>query len=518
MKATLTPDSSKSKPLLRKIVYISKKVLYQVWSALAPTGVWIPLTFLLLMLWRAPHLVPEDFDYDEGINLMKALLYHHGYGLYEDIWSDQPPLLTALLSWWFVLWGHSVAAARVLIILFSCLLLWGFYLAVRTSVSAPAASVAVALLIISEYYLRLSGAVMVGLPALAMATTAVALLVTGRAGVWRVLGSAAVMALALQIKLVVALLIPAVVVHLLSIGAQTEIRRSKKNYLLQAAIWLAALFGLFWTIGYYFNALRPDMLLNTHFGSETWQQLSFIRASSSFLPNFYKQHLPYMIAALLGVPWALYGQNQRLILPLVWFGSTWIALTLHRPLWYHHVTLLSVPLAWLSAFGIEYWMRSFLHPRRACVQRRIWLPRVLFGGAAAAFVIFVILYPKPLAKRLDEQMRLNRPQFDHLVLQHLATGVASESGWVFTDRPFYGFVVNAPVPPPIAVMSRKRLQANKLPDEVLINTIDTYLPVHVVLERFLSSYSQLLLDGVDGRYELIVETERARYYRLRAAP
>ncbi len=59
------------------------------------------------MAWRAPYADPRDWDYDEGINLMKVLLVDRGYALYTDIWSDQPPLLTAMLSWWFKPFGSQ---------------------------------------------------------------------------------------------------------------------------------------------------------------------------------------------------------------------------------------------------------------------------------------------------------------------------------------------------------------------------------------------------------------------------
>ena len=48
-------------------------VLRTVWDWLWRTGILIPIVYFVLLWWRAPHLDPRDWDYDEGINLMKAL-------------------------------------------------------------------------------------------------------------------------------------------------------------------------------------------------------------------------------------------------------------------------------------------------------------------------------------------------------------------------------------------------------------------------------------------------------------
>ena len=107
--------------------------LQRAWAAIWSTGILVPFAYLLLLFWRAPHLDPHDWDYDEGINLMKALLVERGYHLFSEIWSDQPPLLTVTLAGLFRATGSSVAAARVLVMVLSALLLWAFYLCVRTS-------------------------------------------------------------------------------------------------------------------------------------------------------------------------------------------------------------------------------------------------------------------------------------------------------------------------------------------------------------------------------------------------
>jgi hypothetical protein len=52
----------------------------------------LPLVFLILMVLYFPFRERFEFDPDEGVEAMKALLLARGYSMYSDIWSDHPPL------------------------------------------------------------------------------------------------------------------------------------------------------------------------------------------------------------------------------------------------------------------------------------------------------------------------------------------------------------------------------------------------------------------------------------------
>lgn len=496
------------------LIHFTQQSGRRLWRFLSRTGIFVPLAFLALMLWRSDFLSPSDFDYDEGINLMKAMLYAQGYALYGEIWNDQPPLLTVSLSWWFPMFGQSVVAGRILIVLLSATLLWSLYTAVRVTTGTLAATVAVILLVVSDYYLRLSSSVMVGLPALAVTTLSVALLMSGRPHLWRTVVSAAVLAIALHVKLMVAVVIPALLVHLLIFDepADQEYIFPQTRWI-RIILWTGVAAGVFALIGIYFRSLRPDMLLVPHFGQQTWQEISFIRSSSTFLPNFYRQHLPYLIVALLGVIGAVHQRDKRILLPLVWFVTTWLALSIHRPLWYHHVTLLTVPLVWLCAFGIDYWAKSFAQSLTASRQPLFVRSGIQLTLALAIIYTFV-QFPMPINHRLQEQMIQNRPQFNSVIVEELVVDSATDPGWIFTDRPFYAFLAGIPMPPSTAVISRKRLQAGELSEEDLLEAISTYQPKYVLLERFIPNYGPRFLEQINGRYDLIHDTEAVLYYEL----
>jgi hypothetical protein len=65
----------------------------------------LPSLFLVGMLLWFPFRYVFEFNTDEGVNLIKAMMTLKGFKLYSDVWSDQPPVLTSILglcSGWLV--------------------------------------------------------------------------------------------------------------------------------------------------------------------------------------------------------------------------------------------------------------------------------------------------------------------------------------------------------------------------------------------------------------------------------
>ena len=87
----------------------------------------LPFCFCLIVLLLGLTCNAFQYDTDEGLNLMKSLLQLRGRHLYSEIWSDQPPVFTYVLSGWFKLTGQNVNAARILVLLFSFGLLFSFF-------------------------------------------------------------------------------------------------------------------------------------------------------------------------------------------------------------------------------------------------------------------------------------------------------------------------------------------------------------------------------------------------------
>ncbi|MEM7530798.1 MAG: hypothetical protein AAF639_01365 [Chloroflexota bacterium] len=501
------------------------------WQFLLKTGVFIPVAFIAFMLWRDPFSFPADYDYDEGINLMKTMLYDQGFRLYIDVWNDQPPLLTVMLSQWFDWVGQSVESARFLITLFSALLLWSFYLAMHQSVTAFAATIGVVLLVLSEFYLRLSAAVMVGLPSIALAMLSITLLMIScrqegheyktpkKIRISQIILSAIVMALALQTKLFVLILLPFVGFYfLLSKLNQTPPLTRQRTRFVQAIIWGTVLLSAFFIIGLYFRSLNPSMLIQTHFGAETRGQIAFAEESREFLVNFATQQRFYLFLAAVGVFWGLLQRRRGVLLPLFWFVISVVGMAFHRPLWYHHIVLLTIPLSWMAAFSVEAWAYLFNNLANAATtytasMRMAYARLALLVASTLVFFVALLFYPSALPKRIEEQSKTYRPLYVWEMVHQLRDDGLAEPGFVFTDRPFYAFQAGQPVTPPIASISRKRIETGIITDETMYDALIDYEPQYIILERFVGYYGDAVMAEINAHFELILEIGPARYYR-----
>ena len=521
----------------------------RVWAAIWRTGILVPIGYLLLLFLRAPHLDPHDWDYDEGINLMKALLVGRGYHLFSEIWSDQPPLLTITLAGLFRATGPSVAAARVLVMLLSALLLWAFYLAVRRSLLTPSrrtvfqgdtlpgrhpsrktvllegsegaatvlALLGCGLLIVSEFYLRLSGAVMVGLPSTALGMAALMLLVVRRPSWPWLLAAAVIMALALQTKLLAAIIVPAaaVAIYVNTRGDDVQgLWEGWQRRLGRVIAWGAMTGAAYLVFGLALGALHFDLLFGTHLGAMTANVQNFVEEASGFFPHFIEQHTAYLLLAAGGLVFAAYRRNAAVLVPLAWLVSAALVFSVQRPLWYHHTLLLSVPLTWLAAYGLAgiLWLLEYGWQRRHSAQG---IAAGLLGIAGAAGVVAVLwFYPNPLPDRLAWQMAIYRPNYIQQVADRLQADAAAtdKSGWIFTDHPFYAFQAGLAVPPEIAVLSRKTLEANIIRQEQLAQVLRDYAPHFVLFERFTDSYSPEVMEEIHAHYSKEIEEGPARYY------
>ncbi|MBX3015811.1 MAG: glycosyltransferase family 39 protein [Caldilineaceae bacterium] len=503
MNTSIQPHSATPHPL--------SQWLRRIGAFLQRTGIWIPILFLAFMFAQDPFSSAGDYDYDEGINLMKTALYEQNYPLYDVVWSDQPPFFTILLGKWFDIAGESTASARILVAIFSALLLWCFYLVTRRSVSAFAATGASLLLVLSQFYLRLSGAVMIGLPSLALALASITLLVRGKQRIWALLLSAVVMALALETKLFVAVLFPAIALHFW-FGETLSSRRPWWQPLGRFVGWLLLTTVLFLAISAYFHALNLEMLIETHFGAQTQTQRLFVQGSQQFIADIFRQQPVYLLVAALGIVFACGQRRRAVILPLAWFLTVMFVFVFHRPLWYHHIMLLTIPMSWLAAFALEAWRQQLDKLAGQHFASRL-LRSALLAGSAVALCLAILYYPSPLGQRLDEQSKLYRPLYIWEMVHQLSADAKAEPGFVFTDRPFYAFQADLPVTPPIAAISRKRMESGILTEEDMLDALIEYEPEYVILQRFTDDYSPAVMEEINEHYDLVLEIPPGRYYR-----
>ena len=141
------------------------------------------LTILLSAFFLIQSCVPlrtaVQIGADEGFELAKATLCLRGYRLYSEVWNDQPPLHTFLITQILKRISPSILGPRLVTSVFAAVLLGTvFFLSLRVS-GLFVAALATALLIVSPGFIELSSSCMLEIPALAPAVAALGVLLIG---------------------------------------------------------------------------------------------------------------------------------------------------------------------------------------------------------------------------------------------------------------------------------------------------------------------------------------------------
>jgi hypothetical protein len=504
-------------------------MLKQPKATLSESWLWnlaVPILFFICVYGLMPVADVLQFDPDEGIELAKVTLYRQGYTLYEQIWNDQPPLLTILLAEWLGILGNSIVAARLLILGFAALLVGAFHRTLRLSVRPLYALIGTLGLCLTFGFLRLSVSVMRGLPALALAMLAVywLCLAQGQLGsrlsrfrsslLW-IAASGVCFGLSLQIKFVTLLLIPALLGQLLHRDKlNTEAPKGELPYpILWIGFWCLCCGLSFLIVGLLTHAFYSEQLIDSHLTASS--QIHLQREPSWLrLLMFLAQDLDYSLLAGLGI-WLLV--RRKIVapkLPLYWLATMLVALSFHQPLWDHYSLMVLIPVVWLATYGLAYSVQG-LQPRQWLTQKLRW-PRLNLNLVSTILVVFAIaLVPVKLGINavINHQIvQLSRQQAP--VIELLKT-FQSQTRWLFTDLPIASFYANLKVPPELAVFSTKRIESGNLSNDVLLKLLQTYQPEQVLLGRY-STIRQALQPYLDAHYVQQYKRQQISLYVLKS--
>jgi 4-amino-4-deoxy-L-arabinose transferase-like glycosyltransferase len=457
------------------------------------------ISFLLSILILGLGTHPFEYDTDEGLNLIKAMLVGRGYSLYSQIWSDQPPVFTYLLAWWFKLTGPSVTAGRVLVLGFSCLLLISLYNTVRIiEASRLRAFVAAAMAGLCAWYSYHSFAVMIGLPALALGVCAlwVAAQSRRRGSVLLAALAGVLMALSLQTKLFTAVIVPSLIMLLLApIPNLPQSPMHRRLALLGAMlVCCAAVFAGIWLLAH-----------------EPARQIVSTHTTVSDLPD---EPRPTKVYTVMRRDWALSllaVMSMTLIrrknawqhlLPLLWLVVAAIALQMHNPVWRHHSLLLTIPAAWAGALALV-WLWN--------VGRFKWL-----RCAGIALACYIVIFGMRNIARLTLFDLPAEAKRDIHVREELLARVKrdqSRTQWLFSDLPMVPFRAGIPTPPSVAVISVKRINAGQLTDADILDAMEKYHPEQIAIGRVV--YSSDVQKYFDDHYRMDWRAGKVSHY-LRA--
>jgi len=411
--------------------------------------------FFLAALSLYPLEEKFQLSVDEGFNLQRSSLYNQDYRLYEEIQSDQPPLFTLLLAAVLGLSANSTVAARVLVLFFSAVNLFSIAGFISVLTRPWASLLVLPLFFILPWYMHLSISIMIGLPAIALASLSVLFftlwLITKR---WQGLAlSALTLPLSMLIKLFTGFLAPiiagAIVIVIFHRAGPSLLPWKKWSPLyLWGTLASLTLLGLsIWLYG----SENLIISLQGHFGAGT--QNSF--DSEEFgLWTHLKDSWIYFVLGGLGVYYILRQHLWEFLILVAWLVSAVVALSFYKPVWAHHQLLITVPLVGIQAIGIYSAINQLSQLARKSDSRswvKLILPLTTLLIAAGMLIKYapaqidkfrdqgsLHLQVEPAELRLDSQQR---QVLDSMLLY------APSTHWVVTDMPYFAFVAGVNVPP-----------------------------------------------------------------------
>lgn len=446
-----------------------------------------PLAYLASMLRYFPGWNDFWIAYDEGYNLIKAMLVEHGFILYSEIWSDQPPLLTHLLAGQFRLMGYDIEVSRRIILLFSCIMVWAIVQYIRLIWGSLHAIFGAFFLIFVPNFIVLSVAVLVGQPSLTFAVLSMLALAEWhlrRLNIFIIL-SAGALCLSLFFKLFTAFLIPVFMLGLVVLEISLSEHKLKLNKALQPAlIWAVSFTIILLGLGIFFIGLdHIPQLIEPHWDAarapaQIWG-LAPTSISQLILPAW-----PIILVALVG---AVFAWRKRLWLayyPFSWMIVAYLLLLNHQPVWWHHSVLVTIPAAVLACGAVGETLHKFSKAIRSPNKIGNDLPLHIVCLVGLVLILLVRV-PDVIAyiQGAEETNITERNPAEDKFMRRI-NRYASQTNWMVTDIPMFAFRSGLLVPPNLAVISQKRFVASDLSETEIIQTMQDLQPEQVLLERF----------------------------------
>jgi len=349
---------------------------------LAPTTLLVLALAVVALVLRLWPLGGYATDYqDEGAYWQSLRSMAAGHHLFREVFSSQPPFFLLGLFPFYALFGQTLVAARLGVVLYSLLGLAGLYYIARATGGRAAALLALALLIVDPLYLNASYSLQaegpaVGLGAAGVALAAVASRVIGPPRRLLALAGGIVIGLGIMAKLFdVVAAVPAALYLLLPadhswlgradantpapVRSRLETRRARlRRYVrralpdlillaLGAVVSVAALFLPYKLAGapMYDQAIRFHLVVEqTHLNFGLQHNLQLIQTT---LRDAYSW--PYALLALVACLLAIWRRAWIVVPPLAWLLASLIVLARQQPLLGHQLVLIAPPLAVLAS-------------------------------------------------------------------------------------------------------------------------------------------------------------------------
>jgi hypothetical protein len=224
---------------------------------------------------------------------------------------------------------------------------------------------------------------------------------------------------------------------------------------------------------------------------------------------------PYLIPlSLVGLAINLGRKRGHVIAPAAWFLTNVAVLANHRPLHPHYAPLLSIPLCWLAALGVEaaLWAAALclasvnnVNNVDSAAVRKTWLISLgiilMLVGSLLPILVQAALQIRGEIARITE-FNSSDAADQQAVVARLQI-YRDKTHWIFSDLPVYPFCAKLSVPPELAVITEKRIDSGLLSDTRLLDLLRRYHPEQMLIGRF--RYSQTVSDYISDNYVKVWE-------------
>ncbi len=467
---------------------------HQVSSATSAPARWVaagwarwlpPYTWVITAIWvvaivvRVWPLNGVSTEYDEGVYWASLRAMAQGHPLFASVFSSQPPLFLLCLYPFYLLFGQTLQAARLGVVIYSLLGLGAIFIAGRALGGRWIGALALALLALDPLYAAESRTLQAEVPALAFALVSVALAVLAAQSAssrrrWLALAAGFALALGVTAKLFDVVAIVSVALYLLApVGAilvddaqrlrmpardawWPALRQAAPDVLVAVAGGLAGLAVVLIPFAGQWSALY-DQVVRFHMAAGRAVDRGLTANIHLILNDGTELLLELVALALAG--WALARRSWRVVPPALWVvASLWFLLA-QQPLLSHHLTLLVPPLALTVAVALPALAGASVRTAERSTSSRE-------GAVASPAVLAGALCAVALAAGLGVslvQARQAAAAPERETVAALALAAATMPGdLVVTDDQYIAGLADRDVPPNLVDTSQVRLRAGYL--------------------------------------------------------
>lgn len=435
----------------------------------------VPLAAFITLQAFLPLRTAVLIGADEGFEVAKATLTLNGYKLYTDIWNDQPPLHTCLLSEVLRHFPSTMLGPRLITSVFAILLLAGVFILCWRFSGSRLATIVTVLLLASPGFLLLGSSCMLEIPALGPTVAALCVLAWGRRDKWPAaeIVAGTLFGIALEVKLISLVLLPmAALLVWISHRSSSSSRNVTHSLLFMSACLAASMVVT--------DFATCDGAYLSHF-QQSWQ--SHFGGTKSLDHGSPNDH-PFDWAALLrnwdltmpaivGVVVCARSVPNNLVagIPMIWLAYNLVVFGLHRPWWNYYYVHTAIPLCWCAAMGIDaVWKKA------RSSQGKFWRGVLALYALCAGAWMVERLY-------MEVQVVRHSPQtYTSLFLKEMER-YKGQSRSFYAEEPVYSFHSGIPLPPDLGVVVAKRYWSGEMTDARLTEDLVSSKPELILLKN-----------------------------------